>query len=711
MKPIDKNRTAIYQKNKKMNLLQKTVLTICFLAVISHTEASIKVACVGNSVTFGATLQNPNEESYPALLQQMLGDQFVVRNFGKSGSTLLNKGHRPYRQQKEFQDALEFCPDIVVIHLGLNDTDPRNWPNYKDDFIGDYLQLIKDFQVQNPKVKIYPCRMTPIFDWHKRFQSGTYTWYHQIQQAIDKVALLKKLPLIDLNEDLAIRPDLFPDAIHPNKYGAEIIAKRVYASLTGDFGGLKLTEVFSDGMVLQREQEISIYGTANANKTVLLEFAGNKHKTVADFQGKWKVMLPPMPANKTGRSLTITSDGQKICIQDVVVGDVWLCSGQSNMAFPFNASTEFKLKKQNINNAIRLFRMTPIAETNNRQWDDEAKNKVNNLLYFKTNGWEKVTDTLALYPFSAVAISFGNTLADSLDIPIALIQNAVGGSPQEAWISRSFIEKDPALVDILADFYNNDRIQDWCRSRARINTGQTSGLQQRHPYQPAYLYESGIKPLNKFGIKGVIWYQGESNAHNVELYELLFKSFVECWRNEWNMNLPIIFAQLSSIDRPSWPYFRNSQRLLSKEIPNVYMAVTSDLGDSLDVHPKQKYPVGERIAACALSEVYNLNIPFCGPLYSSYSIDGRKIIISFDYAEGLHASYGNSISGFEICGEDGLYYPATAIVQNNKIHVRSDVVKNPISARYAWQPFTRANLVNKYGLPASTFETKKSYEK
>lgn len=711
MKHICKNITAIYPERKKSRLLLKTILIICFTGVIYHAEAIVKVACVGNSVTYGATLQNPAEESYPARLQQMLGDQFVVKNFGKSGSTLLNRGHRPYRQQKEFQDALNFSPDIVVIHLGLNDTDPRNWPNYKDDFIGDYLQLIKDFQSQNPKVKIFPCRMTPIFDWHKRFQSGTYTWYHQIQQAIEKVASLSELPLIDLNEDLAIRPDLFPDAIHPDKYGAEIIAKRVYASLTGDFGGLKLAEVFSDGMVLQREQDILISGTSNAKKTVIVEFAGTKHKTVADFQGKWKVILPSMPANKKGRKLTITSDGQKICIQDVVVGDVWLCSGQSNMAFPFNASIEFESKRQTINKNIRLFRMTPVAETNNKQWDNEIKYNVNSLSYFKTDGWAKVTDTLALHSFSAVAISFGNILADSLDIPIALIQNAVGGSPQEAWISRSFIEKDPALVDILSDFYNNDRIQEWCRTRAKTNTGQNSGLQQRHPYQPAYLYESGIKPLNKFDIKGVIWYQGESNAHNVELYELLFKSFVECWRYEWNSNLPIIFAQLSSIDRPSWPYFRNSQRILSREIPDIYMAVTSDLGDSLDVHPRRKYSVGERMAACALSGVYKQNVPFSGPLYNSYSIDGKEIIISFEHANGLQASDGNSIRGFEICGEDGLYYPATAIVSDNKIHLHSDAVKKPRSARYAWQSFTRANLVNTAGLPASTFETKKSYEK
>lgn len=691
--------------------MKRVFFAFLFILLIYPIKAVKKVACVGNSVTYGATLENRETENYPAQLQKMLGSDYLVQNFGKSGATLLNKGHRPYRQQEEYKNALEFCPDIVIIHLGLNDTDPRNWPNYKDEFIPDYLQLIEDFRLRNSKVKIYPCRLTPIFDWHKRFKSGTYTWYHQIQQAIEKVALLANLPLIDLNEDLASRPDIFPDAIHPNKHGATIIARRVYASLTGDFGGLTVSNIISDGMVLQRGQKIRLSGTANAQEKVSVEFAEFKECTQADFQGKWEVLLPQMSANKQGQQLTIKSGKKVIKINDVLIGDVWLCSGQSNMAFSFKESAEYAVKKDSVNPDLRLFCMLPVAETNNKQWDSITLDKVNKLAYFRHTTWTKSTDKASVANFSAIGIAFGTKLADSLNVPIGLIQNAIGGSPQEAWISRPFLEKDPALVDILSDFYNNDRIQDWCRLRAKLNTSKSTAPQQRHPYQPAYLYESGIKPLNQFSLKGVIWYQGESNAHNVELYELLFKSFVECWRTEWDNDLPVIYAQLSSIDRPSWPYFRNSQRILSKEVLNTFMAVTSDLGDSLDVHPRRKYPVGERMAACALSGVYNLNVPFSGPLFNSYSINGNEIIIRFDHASGLNASDGTCIRGFEICGEDGRYYPATALISDNTIRLHSRLVKRALSARYAWQPFTRANLVNSAGIPASTFETNKSYEK
>jgi sialate O-acetylesterase len=222
------------------------------------------------------------------------------------------------------------------------------------------------------------------------------------------------------------------------------------------------------------------------------------------------------------------------------------------------------------------------------------------------------------------------------------------------------------------------------------------------------LYESGILPLQQYPIKGVIWYQGESNAHNKDAHEKLFRLLVDSWRGNWkNPEMPFYFVQLSSINRPSWPWFRDSQRRLMEEIEHTGMAVCSDKGDSLDVHPIFKKEVGERLARWALNQTYGMEevVP-SGPLYKSVSFEKGKAYVEFDYSEGMRASVaGEKLRTFEIAGEDEIFYPAQAEVEGDKIKVWAKEVKHPTIVRYGWQPFTRANLVNAEGLPASTFRT------
>ena len=213
--------------------------------------------------------------------------------------------------------------------------------------------------------------------------------------------------------------------------------------------------------------------------------------------------------------------------------------------------------------------------------------------------------------------------------------------------------------------------------------------------------------MQQYPIKGVIWYQGESNAHNKDAHEKLFKLLVQSWRKNWNKpEMPFYYVQLSSLNRPSWPWFRDSQRRLMKEISHTGMAVCTDKGDSLDVHPIQKQEVGERLAAWALNQTYgNKNVVPSGPLYKDISFRKNVAYVSFDYAEGLKASDSHELRSFEIAGEDQMFYPAKAMVEGNEIKVWSDQVRNPKIVRYGWQPFTRANLVNGAGLPASTFRS------
>lgn len=685
--------------------MKRTLLLLCLLlCTTAYGGEKIKVACVGNSVTYGAGIENREVNSYPAQLQRMLGDGYEVMNFGKNGATLLDKGHRPYREQEEYRAALDFAADRVVIHLGLNDTDPRNWPNYRDNFVGDYLALIESFRRANPQCKIWICRMTPIAHRHPRFKSGTRDWYKQEQAAIESIAALAHTGLIDLQAPLYNRPDLLPDALHPNTEGAGILAKTIYRELTGDYGGLQMPSVYSDHMVLQRDKPLTVSGIANAGQKVTVRIAGQKRETRTAANGKWSVTLAPLQAGGP-YEMTIAAD-RTLTYRNVFAGEVWLCSGQSNMAFRVDEMADSQrrelLEYAGKQPQIHLFDMKPRWATNAVEWDASVMDSLNRLQYYHDTQWTTCNEQTA-GRFSAVAFAFGRMLSDSLQVPVGLILNAVGGSGTEAWIDRKTLEFD--FPDILYNWTENDFIQDWVRGRAQLNIRKSAHKLQRHPYEPCYLYETGIEPLQQYPVKGVIWYQGESNAHNIEAHERLFPLLVNSWRTNWKEELPFYYVQLSSIDRPSWTWFRNSQRKMLATIPAIGMAVSSDRGDSLDVHPGYKREIGERLARWALNRTYGHRIIPSGPLFRSVEFKDAAAYLSFDYGEGLHTSDGQPLRTFEIAEHDGLFVPAQAEISGDKIKVWSDKIPHPRLVRYGWQPFTRANLVNGEELPASTFRT------
>lgn len=688
------------------------ILSFCLLVCwAASAQKRVKVACVGNSITYGAGLSDRATQAYPVQLQNLLGAGYEVENFGKSGATLLNKGHRPYTKQEEYQKAVDFAGDIVVIHLGINDTDPRNWPNYRDFFVKDYLNLIETFRNANPQARIIIARMTPISDRHARFQSGTRDWHGEIQTAIETVAHCAGVQLIDFHEVLYPYPFLFPDAVHPTAEGAAIMAKTVYSAITGNYGGLRLSPLYTDNMVLQRDTPLKIHGTADAGEKVTVSIGRQQWTAKSGMDGKWSVRLLPLKAGGP-YTLTISTSRQTLKYENVLVGEVWLCSGQSNMEFMLKqASSGRKDIPQAGDEQLRLYDMKARWRTNAVQWDASVLDSLNHLQYYVDTQWKSSTPENAA-DFSAIAYYFGQMLRDSLKVPVGLICNAIGGSPTEAWVDRNTLEYQfPA---ILKDWLNNDFIQDWVRGRAALNIKLSKYKYQRHPYEPCYLFESGIRPLEQYPVKGVIWYQGESNAHNKEAHEKLFKLLVDSWRKNWdNAELPFYYVQLSSIDRPSWPWFRDSQRRMMDEIPNTGMAVSSDLGDSLDVHPTNKKPVGKRLARWALHDTYGCRqlLP-SGPLFRNAEFREEMVLVTFDYGQGMRSSDGKSLRTFEVAEVEGVYYPAQAeVTGENQLKVFSEKVKRPRYVRYGWQPFTRANLVNADGLPASTFraEAPESY--
>ncbi|MGZ5254648.1 MAG: sialate O-acetylesterase [Flavitalea sp.] len=268
------------------------------------------------------------------------------------------------------------------------------------------------------------------------------------------------------------------------------------------------------------------------------------------------------------------------------------------------------------------------------------------------------------------------------------------------------MEHHPLLVNELTNWRKSDFFMDWVRQRADTNLKNSSNPKQRHPYDPSYNFEAGINDLTGFPVKGVIWYQGESNAHNIELHEALFTELVKSWRLQWGSELPFYYVQLSSLNRPTWAHFRNSQFELQKKIPSTFMAVTSDLGEKDNVHPRRKKEVGERLARLALHNSYGQkNIVPTGPMPVSVLLKNNNVEISFN--QPVYRSAGSdTLKGFELVNHKGIIRDAIARIHKNKVLIPVGVEENIVTIRYAWKPFTDANLVNEEGLPASTFHLK-----
>ena len=501
-------------------LAQKTADNVSTSSVSPHI---VKVACIGNSVTYGYGHENPAETSYPSQLAKMLGDNYEVGNFGKSGATLLRKGHRPYNEQIEYLKSLEFIPDIAIIHLGLNDTDPRNWKYYKREFIADYVALIEDIEKVNPDVEIYICRMSPIFHWHHRFLKGTRDWYWEIQETIENIAEnIAEVKIIDLQEILYHRPDLMPDALHPNPEGANLIAQRVYSAITGDFGGLSVPRIYSDNMVIQRGKPFVVKGTADAGTDISVRFNKKTIVTQASDDGRWEVTFDAFKVDGKKHKLTIKSKDKTLSFNNIVVGEVILCSGnymstdngQQTTDFVADFMTKDKSLKAK-GNDIRLYYMkAPDASviTDTNAWKHPLEKAILNShgIFFPTS-WEEFNEEDIDF-YSETLYSIGIKISDSLQMPVGLIYNVVEGAPIESFIDRKTLEWHPTLINVLYEWRNTDNTKD-----------------HLEVYEPSYQYQCGIKPLGSFQINSVIWFESNSDS-DTDLYSVKKSALIESWK-------------------------------------------------------------------------------------------------------------------------------------------------------------------------------------
>lgn len=678
---------------------KKIILITSIIVYFSATYAQKRVACIGDSITKGLGLKKDNK-TYPEQLQELLGSNFNVQNFGYSGATLLSKGHKPYVETPEYKQALAFQPDIAIIALGVNDTDPRNWPNYGDKFEQDYSTLINNLRQSNPEVSIYICTLTPIFSGHTRFLSGTRDWYQAIALLIPKIAKNNQVKLININEQLKSRIDLFEDNVHPNIEGATIIAKQVNQAIQGIVQPLSVKATFGDHMILQRNRENPIIGKVSSNKKVTLTFNHKTYQTQSDENGDWSILLPKRSAGGP-YDIQIKAEHEDLKIKDILFGDVYLASGQSNMAFELKKALKGDSLIQINTPQIRLFKNNNLIQTNPIAWDLPTLEKINKLDFFSGNWTLPTQENKA--NFSAIAYAFALEVSSRTNIPIGIVELDVPGSNTESWIDRTTLEQDNLLASYIHNWRKSDFIQDFCRTRSDQNLALSTTKYQRHPYEPAYNFEAGISHWINTQFTAVLWYQGESNAHNIELHELLFKTLVSSWRQNFKQALPFYYVQLSSIDRPSWPRFRDSQRKLNLELESTYMAVSSDVGDPSDVHPKNKIIIGNRLANLALAHEYKFKIYADYPIFDRYTIKDSTIHVYFKNCKSLKTNNNQPIQGFTLIDEKGYtLQPGKISIQKNcvSIDIPSDKIITEI--RYAYSPYSTANLENEAEVPAST---------
>jgi len=482
---------------------------------------------------------------------------------------------------------------------------------------------------------------------------------------------------------------------------------------------LSLALPFGDHAVLQHGKPLPVWGKADPSATVTVKLGDNQQKTTSSADGSWKVNFPASKPSKEGISMEVSSGAEKVVRKDLLFGDVWIATGQSNMRWMLKQSASGKdaIAKSD-DKLLRLFHFDGTLHPGSKKYSKEFLLKMTPENYYATKGWQKSSPASSAN-FSGVGYFFAKKLRQELDIPIGVIQLAVGGTPVEAHMPRSAFENDKELKPLLKKWWLNKEYPSWCRGRAAHNlTNWTSdppiGIDPPHPFAPSFLWDSGIKPLLPFPVKGVIWYQGESNAGkdgspnsatDGTLNKKKFMLLIEGWRKAWaDDKLPVYYAQLPGLNR-KWPVFREMQLEVSKELKNVGMAVTIDHGHPTNVHPATKLPVGNRLARLALAGTYGQDIVPNGPIIEKSKAKSGKMYISFLNGEGLKTSDGGKVRGFEIAGKDKKFYPAAVKITPKYIEVTSEKVKSPEAVRYAWANDPDCNLINGAGLPASPFRT------
>ena len=475
---------------------------------------------------------------------------------------------------------------------------------------------------------------------------------------------------------------------------------------------VSLPSLFGDHMVVQRDIPVHVWGTASAGEAVNVEFRGNSASTTANEDGRWEVYLEP---GRAGGPFSATIRGTNtVRLEDVMVGDVWVASGQSNMVWPVSRSNDAESEIQAANHpGIRYFKVE-LTTAEERLADVKGE-------------WRTVSPSTA-GELSAVAYFFARDLHGRLGVPFGIIQSAWGGTPVEAWTSARKLSDEPALASLATEFaLEGERakpeytamLERWERRAAAAKAaGEQPPRRPRAPralqahHRPSSLFNAMIAPLLPFGIQGSIWYQGENNASRGQgrLYRAMFRALIEDWRREWGLGtLPFLYVQLANYGRvpeqATWAELREAQAM-ALGLARTGMAVTIDIGNPTDIHPKNKQDVGRRLALAARAVAYGeTGLTHSGPAFRQATSAEGSIRLWFDHADSGLEARGGPLEGFEIAGADGRFVPANARISGKTVLVSNPDVKKPVQVRYAWAADPKGNLFNSAGLPASPFRT------
>ena len=484
------------------------------------------------------------------------------------------------------------------------------------------------------------------------------------------------------------------------------------------FADVKLPAVIGDNMVLQRGKAAHIWGWAEPGEQIMVSASWRTMAwgVTANKEGRWSFEMSP-PKTAGPHEMTVSSKNT-ITINNILVGEVWVCSGQSNMQWSVGRAAN---PDQEIAAAdypkVRLF---------------TVKRKVASEPQTDCEGSWTMCSPETVPGFSAVGYFFGRELHKELNVPIGLIHTSWGGTPAESWTRRGALESVPDCAPILERFdeamtkypeakkkYDESMIA-W-KENVKKAKAEGKKLPRRpgapfgpgNPHSPAGLYNAMIAPLIPYSIGGAIWYQGESNAGRAYQYRKLFPAMITNWRKDWGQgNFPFLFVQLANfmavtpepVDS-AWAELREAQ-LMTLALPNAGMAVIIDIGEARDIHPKNKQDVGKRLVLWALGKTYGKKLTYSGPIYKSKRTEGNKITLEFEHVGGgLIASEGESLKGFAVAGADRKFVWADAKIEGDTVVISSDEVSEPAAVRYGWANNPVCNLYNKEGLPASPFRT------
>ena len=637
-----------------------TAAMVAFLPKIHSQELNKgeRIVFLGDSITQAGARGDGYIRQVEAVLKRTHPDHGItIIGAGISGHKV------PDCQQRLQRDVISKNPTLVFIYIGINDVWHwnKNKGTTKEDFDAGLREMIAKIKAAGARVIL--CTPTVIgekTDGSNRFDK-MLDEYSDISR---KVAADTGSGMLDLRREFMAhlkavnqanrdRNVLTTDSVHLNAAGNTKVAELMLGALGVEMPELRVPSIFTNHMVLQRNQPVVVWGRAREGSKVSVTLGRESAVTEASDTGEWQVALQAREASSTPVAMTVSSGDETEQISDILVGDVWIGSGQSNMEWPL-ASTQGGQEYISAANhpLVRLFHV-PKVQANAPAGDINA-------------AWKECTP--ANVPrFSAVLYHFGSRLQADLSVPLGLINSSWGGSPIEPWTV----------------------------------TGTGSGK----------MYNAMIAPLARFPITGCIWYQGETNVirKNGLEYAGKMSDLIEGWRQHWGKDMPFYFVQIApwsgaKYEAGQLPALWEAQAATLK-MPHTGMAVVTDLVDNIsDIHPRNKHDVGDRLALWALAKKYGKDSEYSGPLFQRVTIEGDSARVSFAHADGLKSRDGKPLNEFQVAGADGMFLPATARIDGDSVLVRAEGV-TPVTVQFGWHKLAKPNLVNGAGLPAAPFQS------